>query len=136
MTVRLKQVEVADPQLREVQQNVADAVAALSSAPPPAVGVLGPVTASRGLVGNEDVVLVNSSAATAELFLVLPPVKLLQRILRVKVSDAGSFPVSVKAVDIPQTTSPKIDGGNVVSIPSGTEGSLSIVSDGRNFHTI
>jgi hypothetical protein len=135
-SIELKTLDVKDPQLQQVQRNVADAVTALSDQRAPALGLLR-VAASQKLVGNEDVVLVDASTAIAELFIILPPVRLMKRLLTVKVTKAGANAVTIKAVDIAGTTSPTIDDGKVsVSIAKGETGSVQIVSDGRNFSTI
>lgn len=125
MAVTLKVIDVADFDLRQVQQNVADAVAALSEAKAPNVGVVR-VSASGKLVGNEDVVLVDAPGVS----LVLPGVKLLRRAVTVKAPPGA--PVTIKAVDI--GTSPTIDGATSVIVPAG--GTLTIVSDGRNYVTL
>ena len=135
MAVRLKPVSLRDAEVREFQQNTADAIEALDTKPVKALGVLS-VTAGRTLVGNEDVVLVDASAATTEIALILPSPRVLQQAITMKVTRAGGVPVSVKAVDIPSTSTPTIDGGNAVSLPAGAAQSLTIVSDGRNFWTI
>lgn len=132
MGITLKTFNTPNADVRQLQQNVADAVEALDSKATPALGVLS-VTASRGLVGNEDVVLVDSSSATGEISLVLPAPRALTRRITVHVTKAGSFPVSIKAVDIAQTNSPTINGAAKVSIPAGEEGTLTVVTDGRVF---
>lgn len=136
MVVELKRVALTDELQREFQQNVADAVEQLSTQKAPPAGVLR-VTGNKKLVGNEDFVLVDSSGATAEVQIVLPPPQALQREVTVKVTRASSaFGVTVKAVDIPSTQSPTVDGAATVSIPVGTTGSIRVVSDGRNFWTV
>ena len=135
MAVELKRVSFDDSKLQTFQQYVADAVEELDKQRTTA-GVLR-ISSSRKLVGNEDFVLVDSSGITAELFLVLPSPKVLQRALTVKVTRSSpSFGVTVKAVDIPAATSPTIDDGNTMSIGKNTTGKLTIVSDGRNFSTV
>lgn len=136
MAVTLKRTDPSNAEVRALEQNVADAIEELASQPPPALGVLR-ISASRKLVGNEDVVLVDASTSTTEIFLVLPSPKVLQRALRVKVAKASTaFPVTLKAVDIPTTGSPTIDDANTVSIPVGETGSMTVVSDGKNFSTV
>lgn len=135
MAIALKTITVRDPELREVQQNVADAVGALAAAETPTVGVIS-VSANTKLVGNEDVVLVDASTATAEISLVLPGPRLLRRLLTVKVTKAGAVAVRVKAVDIPGVNSPSIDGAASVAIPAGAATALQIVSDGRLYWTL
>lgn len=135
MAIALKQENVRDPELRQVQQNVADAVTALANAETPSVGVVS-VSANTKLVGNEDVVLVDASTATAEIALVLPGPRLLRRLLTVKVIKAGSSAVRIKAVDIPATGSPAIDGNASMAIAAGAATSIRIVSDGRNYWTV
>ncbi len=135
-TIELKQIDAKDPQLQQVQRNVADAVEALSNQKVPALGVLR-VSSNQKLVGNEDVVLVDASTATTDVTLILPSVKALQRLLRVKVVRASStYAVVIKAVDIASTSSPTIDGVASVSIPAKSNGSVEIVSDGKNFSTL
>ena len=135
MAVSLKQINVKDPELREVQQNVADAVQALAAEESPAVGVIS-VSSNQKLVGNEDVVLVDASTSTSEIALVLPGPRLLRKLLTVKVTKAGSNPVRIKATDIPATGSPTIDGNASAAIPAGSATALRIVSDGRNYWTL
>lgn len=135
MAIRLKPITPKDNDVRQLQQNVADAVEALDSKGQPPLGVLA-VSASRTLVGNEDVVLVDASTATVPLTLVLPAARVMQRRLTIHVTKAGQQAVTVKPVEISSTASPTINGGDQVSIASGQAGSLTIVSDGRNFWTI
>lgn len=131
-TIALKPVDTPDPTLRQFQQNVADVVEQLANQPAAPLGVLS-ISSSRTLVGNEDVILVDSSQATAEVTLILPAPRLLQRRMTVHVVKAGGFAVTIKTVDIPVSTSPTINGVQKVSIPSGQEGTLTVVSDGRVF---
>ena len=132
VAIALKTIPLQDAQLRELQQNVADAVGSLDAKPAPVLGVL-TVSASRSLVGNEDVVLVDASSVPGELALVLPSPRVLTRRITVHVVKAGPSPVTIKAVDLATATSPTINGAAKVSIPSGQEGTLTVVSDGRVF---
>lgn len=132
--VALSIVDTKDPDLRTVQQNVDKALRDIQ-AEQAAVGVLA-VSSNTKLVGNEDVVLVDSSAASAEIALVLPGPRQFKKIVTVKVIKAGSSPVRVKAVDIPATNSPTIDGAASVAIPAGAATSIRITTDGRNFWTL
>jgi hypothetical protein len=135
MAIELKTFNPSDREVAQLQQNAFDAVAALAAQKAPAVGVVS-LSSNAKLVGNEDVVLVDASTATAAISLILPNVKQLQRDVIVKVTKAGSFPVTVKAVDIPSVAAPTIDGKASVSIPAGSEGRVQIVSDQRNFWTV
>lgn len=132
MAIQLKTIDCRDDQLRDVQTNVSNAVAELDAKGIPPLGVLA-VEAGRALVGNEDIVLVDASGATSELFFVLPSPRALKRALQVWVTRAGPFAVTVKAVDIPSFSTPRINGSNTISIPAGSETSLTVVSDTRNF---
>jgi hypothetical protein len=131
MPVELKRIQPKDPDIREFQQNVADALQRCQDAAGTVVGVLS-VSSNTKLVGNEDVVLVDAGSAGAALSLILPGVKVMRKLLTVKVVQQGSFPVVIKAVDIHTATTPKIDGGNQVTV----SGSVRVVSDGRAFHTV
>jgi len=131
-SITFKPVDTPDATIRQLQQNIADAVDQLANQPAPPLGVLS-ISSGRTLVGNEDVVLVDASQAAAELTLILPAPRLLTRRLTVHVIKAGAFPVTIKTVDIPVSTSPTINGAPKVSIPSGQEGTLTVVSDGRVF---
>jgi len=130
--ITFKPVDTPDPTLRQLQQNIADAVEQLANQPAPPLGVLS-ISAGRTLVGNEDVVLVDASQAAAELILILPAPRLLARRMTVHVIKAGTVPVTIKAVDIPSATSPTINGAPKVSIAPGQEGTFTVVSDGRVF---
>jgi hypothetical protein len=131
MAVELKLIQPKDPDVRQLQQNVSDALQGCQPEGGSRIGVLS-VSANTKLTGNEDVVLVDAGSATAEISLILPGVKVLRRALTVKITRAGSFPVVVKAVDIPSTSSPRIDGENQVTV----DGKLTVISTGRAFQTI
>lgn len=135
MAVTLQTTNLVDPDVQEFQRNVAAAVEALSNEKA-SVGVLGPISASRKLVGNEGVVLVDSSTAASEITLILPGVKLLRQRLSVKVVKAGSNAVRIKAADIPGPTTPSIDYAGSIAIPAGSATGVSIVTDGLNYYTV
>lgn len=135
MAVSLTQTNLASADTQEFQRNVTDAVKALSDERLPALGVLF-VSASRKLVGNEDVVLVDASTSTTEIALILPGTKLLRRSLTVKVRKAGPQAVRIKATDIPSGVTPSIDGEASIAIPAGETGSRVIVTDGLNYFTV
>lgn len=129
-----KQINVRDAELREVQQNTADAFEEVGAARLPPVAI-SQVSTSGKLVGNEDIVLVDASIATKEIILILPGVKVLTRRTTVKVRKAGSVAVTLRPVDIADTGSPKINEVAAVSIPAGSTTSITVFSDGRNYWT-
>jgi hypothetical protein len=135
MAIALKTFNPSDREVAQLQQNTFDAVAALSAQKGPPVGVVS-ISGNTKLVGNEDVVLVDASTATVSISLILPGAKQLQRAMIVKVTKAGQQQVTIKAVDIPSTTAPSINGVAAVAIPAGSTGHVQIVSDGRNFWTV
>ncbi len=131
MAVTLKLVNAKDSDLRQVQQNVADAVTSLSTQLTPSIGVL-KISSNTKLVGNEDVVLVDAGTAVASIQVVLP--SKLNRELTVKVTRAGNFPVLVKAVDVAVKGSPTLDGAAQVVLDGTT--SVRVVTDGLNYFTV
>ena len=119
--------------LRRIQTNVAKVVDQLTQAQSPSIQVE-QVNANYRMRGTEDVILVDAHAAQSQISIVLPQPQAMTKRLTVHVTLGGTWPVAVKASDIPGNV--KIGDKNQLVLPAGSTGTIDLISTGTGFSAL
>jgi hypothetical protein len=92
------------------------------------------VNANYRMRGTEDVILVDAHAAQSQISIVLPQPQAMTKRLTVHVTLGGTWPVAVKASDFPSNV--KIGDKNQLVLPSGSTGTIDLISTGTGFSAL